>query len=104
MMFGWTLIRIRGWSMAPVLPHGSYALFRAKRTVRTGDIVLADHPVLGPIVKSVRRQTPAGYILEGRSPASIGSAALGVIPRDGIVGVLVMAHTPPRRAPDRRTA
>lgn len=52
-MFGLSIARVKGNSLAPQLPHGSIVMFRRRRGVARGDVVLVDHPDLGRIVRKV---------------------------------------------------
>ena len=52
-MFGFSIARVKGASLAPQLPHGSIVLFRRRKGVARGDIVLVDHPELGRIVRKI---------------------------------------------------
>ncbi|MEM9310705.1 MAG: S24 family peptidase [Pseudomonadota bacterium] len=90
-LFGFTIARIAGASMEPVLPDRSLALFRAKQSVGRGDVVLVDHPEFGVIVKRARAVEPdGGAWLEGTSTASTSAERLGRVGPDRIQGVLVM--------------
>ena len=90
-LFGFTFVRISGASMEPDLPHKSLALFRAKKSVGQGDVVLVDHPEFGVIVKQARAVEPDGSVwLEGASPASTIAERLGRVDSDRIQGVLVV--------------
>ena len=76
--------------MGRVLPHRSLALFRRKRRVSKGDIVLVDHPELGRIVKRVAAVTVNGrYSLRGAQPNSEGETRLGAVDGKLIRGTLV---------------
>ncbi|MEM6857597.1 MAG: S24 family peptidase [Pseudomonadota bacterium] len=89
-LFGFTLARIDGPSMEPSLPDKSLALFRAKKSVGQGDVVLIDHPHFGMIVKCARSVESDGAVwLEGTSPASTSAEKLGRVSPDCIKGVLV---------------
>ncbi|MEP3049940.1 MAG: S24/S26 family peptidase [Erythrobacter sp.] len=89
-LFGFTFARIDGGSMEPVLPSGSMALFRRRKTVVKGDIVLADHPEFGVIVKRVRAIEPDGALaLEGTAPQSTSAQRLGSVEPARVRGVLL---------------
>lgn len=90
-LFGFTFARISGASMEPDLPDKSLALFRAKKSVGQGDVVLVDHPEFDVIVKRARRVEPDGSVwLEGTSPASTSAERLGRVDPDRIQGVLLL--------------
>ena len=88
-MLGWTLVRVSGGSMAPLLRDGDYVAARTfgpTRRPSDGDIVLVDHPRLGLIVKRVcETATDGRYRLEGLAPESTDSVALGWMPRDCLI-------------------
>lgn len=90
-LFGFTFARIAGASMEPALPDKSIALFRARKSVKQGDVVLVDHPEFGVIVKRVRdTDSNGGAWLEGTSPASTSAERLGYVSPDRIRGVLLL--------------
>lgn len=49
-MFGFSIARVKGSGLGPVLRHGSIVMFRRRKGVARGDIVLVDHPELGRTV------------------------------------------------------
>ena len=90
-LFGFTFARISGASMEPDLPDKSLALFRAKKSVEQGDVVLVNHPEFGVIVKRAREVEPDGGVwLEGTSPASTSAERLGRVDPERVQGVLMM--------------
>lgn len=89
-LFGFTFVRIAGASMEPALPDGSIALFRARKRVEQGDVVLASHADFGAIVKRVRAvDEDGGAWLEGTSPASTSTEKLGRVTAGQIRGTLL---------------
>ena len=78
-MLGFQIVRIDGHSMTPDLPDGSYALFRRARQYRVGDVVLAQHPILGEIVKRIARRADDGFSLSGTDSRSTAEEAIGVV-------------------------
>ena len=52
-MLGFSIARVKGSSLAPQLPHGSIVLFRRRKGLARGDVVLVDHPELGRIVRKI---------------------------------------------------
>lgn len=93
-MFGWTLARISGASMHPLLPDGSFALFRAVKSVKRSDVVLVDHPRFGIIVKKVSAVSINGRIgLRGISSASTPSRELGHVEPDCVLGRMAFKIT-----------
>ena len=90
MIFGLRLVRIDGDSMAPKLPHGTFALFRRTRWIRPDDIVLVQHPVFGRIVKKVTSVSSQGITLTGLSSHSVSSLSLGPVDRRNVQGKLIV--------------
>ncbi|MEP3420302.1 MAG: S24 family peptidase [Erythrobacter sp.] len=89
-LFGVTLVLVDGVSMGRVLPHRTLALFRRKRKVSKGDIVLVKHPEFGRIVKIVAAVTVNGrYSLRGAHPNSTSEERLGAVEGTFIQGTLV---------------
>ncbi|MEM9501376.1 MAG: S24/S26 family peptidase [Pseudomonadota bacterium] len=85
-----TLVRIEGQSMEPMLPHGSFALFRSRKAVERGDVVLVDHPEFGTIVKRIYTVSRHGRChLEGTGRFSTSRRELGSVERARIKGVLL---------------
>lgn len=76
--------------MEPLLPPGTIALFRARKSVKRGDVVLVDHPEFGMIVKSVRGVEDGGAVaLEGLSPHSTSAEKLGSVAPEKVRGTLL---------------
>ena len=97
-LFGFTFVRISGHSMEPMLPADTIALFRTRKRVERGDVVLADHPEFGLIVKRVREVGERGALaLEGLSPASTSAERLGSVEPAAIRGSLVWPRLPADR-------
>ncbi|MEM6908380.1 MAG: S24/S26 family peptidase [Pseudomonadota bacterium] len=89
-MLGWKIARIKGGSMEPLLPDGSFALFRAVKSVKRSDVVLVDHPEFGLIVKQVYAVSMDGTVgLRGLSHKSTSARRLGNVDFDRIVGRMV---------------
>ncbi|MEM8593052.1 MAG: S24/S26 family peptidase [Pseudomonadota bacterium] len=90
-MLGWKLARISGGSMEPLLPDGSFALFRAVKRVKRSDVVLVDHPEFGVIVKKVHAVSFNGRIaLRGISMRSTSARQLGQVDPDRVLGRLAL--------------
>ncbi len=86
--------------MGRVLPHRSFALFRRKRKVSKGDIVLVDHPDYGRMVKMVAAVTINGrYSLRGANPNSETELPLGAVEGHCIRGTLIWRMTKGRALP-----
>ena len=99
-LFGITLVWVDGVRMGRVLPHRCLALFRRKRKVSKGDIVLVDHPEFGRIVKLVAAVTINGrYSLRGAHPNSDGETPLGAVEGRQIRGTLMWRLTKGRALP-----
>ena len=89
-LFGFRLVLVDGRRMGRVLPHRALALFRRKRKVTKGDIVLVDHPQYGRMVKTCAAVTVKGrYSLRGARPNSQGEQRLGAVEGRYIKGTLV---------------
>lgn len=92
-MFGITIVRISGSSMEPRLRSGDFGVFLRRRRYQIGDIVLVQHPRLGKIVKVLRTLQGDEVTLEGTSPLSTSSAAMGQLPTSAILGRLIFHIT-----------
>ena len=80
--------------MSPTLAPGDYLIITKARTLRSGFVVLVDHPKYGTIVKRVKTVNPNSVHLEGDSPESTGSEDMGAIPQDLIKGRVRWAIIP----------
>jgi len=82
-MFGWTLVRIDGDSMAPTLKDGDYILARLTSnsnaaSLTTGRVILFDHDQLGLLVKRLFPTDKKDvFKVAGDNPASTSSEKLG---------------------------
>lgn len=88
--------------MEPLLPDGSFAFFRkTKKKVRTGDILLVNHPGLGRIVKKTASVSGNTVSLAGISPLSTSTEKLGKIHFRHIAGRYFFGIFPPgkKRSP-----
>ncbi|MEO1642467.1 MAG: S24/S26 family peptidase [Pseudomonadota bacterium] len=88
-MFGFTLAYVRGDSMSPRLHDGQVKLFRRRKAYQVGDIVLAEHPSLGLIIKQIQGLESGFLTLRGLNSASISATKIGQIPVERVVGRLV---------------
>jgi signal peptidase I len=87
---GFTIARVRGQSMEPGLPHGTLVLFRRRKGVKRGDVVLVDHPEHGRIVKKVSAVGRQGNIhLRGTSGRASGTSGMSKIHKDAVLGVML---------------
>ena len=90
-MLGWEIARISGPSMEPLLPDGSFALFRAVRSVKRSDVLLVDHPEFGLIVKKVSAVSANGRVgLRGISRSSTSPRRRGNVDPERVLGRLAL--------------
>lgn len=75
--------------MLPTLRDGSIAVFYVTTSFKPGDIVLADHPTLGLIVKQLCQLDNGLVTLAGTSAESIDSVAMGALPIGALRGRLL---------------
>lgn len=88
-MFGWTLIRVTGESMRPMLSPGTFAIFRRQADYGNGDVLLVSHPRFGKIVKRAIDVTARSIWLEGANSNSLSRETMGPIERSHIEGKLI---------------
>lgn len=81
--------------MSPLLPDRSFAVFAPAGRLSVDDIVLADHPRFGRIVKSVRAIENDGIWLQGCSARSTSTEALGPVPVTRVLGRLALRISAP---------
>jgi nickel-type superoxide dismutase maturation protease len=85
--------------MEPALVNGACWLVRRLRGYRAGDVVLLRHPLREHllVVKRIVSCEVDGFWVQGDNPEmSDDSRAFGLVPRDLLVGRLVLRY---RRAP-----
>lgn len=87
------LYRVDGDSMSPSLIAGDYVITwrLPARRLRPGQIVVADHPKLGRIIKRIDQTTKDGHIvLSGDNRlASTSSEDIGLLPAQRLRGVVI---------------
>ena len=88
------IVKVRGESMAPTLSPGDYLIVTKARTLRSGFVVLVDHPRFGTIVKRVTSVSDQFVGLQGDGPESTSSDALGHVALKQIKGRARLAITP----------
>lgn len=85
--------------MEPGLTPGSFALFRRSKHYKPNDVVLADHPRFGQIVKLIAELDPPNVRLRGTSSASVSTEAMGPVPLSNIRGRLIWKAANPAGTP-----
>ena len=95
---GVRIVKVVGRSMEPALPPDSFAVFWRAKKPKSGDIVLADHPELGRIIKKVVAVENGMLALAGAAAESTSTARLGRISKDRVLGRLVFRVTEPERS------
>ena len=84
------IARIDGRSLGSRFPDGSFAVFRRRREVKRGDIIVARHPELGVIVRKVATITLRGrYSLHGMPRQGGNGEGTGSVARDEVLGTLM---------------
>ena len=95
---GMRIVKVIGRSMEPALPRDSFAVFWRAKQPRAGDIVLADHPEFGRIIKKVIAVENGKLSLAGTSAESTPAARLGRIGKDRVLGRLLFKIKEPERS------
>ncbi len=80
--------------MAPTLAPGDYLMITKARTIRSGFVVLVEHPKYGVIVKRVVTVSERAITLEGDGPDSSSTESLGKIALANVLGRARLAITP----------
>ncbi|MEM9179466.1 MAG: S24/S26 family peptidase [Pseudomonadota bacterium] len=88
-MLGWSLIRVTGESMHPMLSPGAFALFKRSTSYRDGDVLLVDHPRFGKIVKRAIDVNADSLWLEGANAHSLSRESMGPVEHARVQGKLV---------------
>ncbi len=92
------IVKIRGASMRPTLSPGDYLILTKARSwsqsLRSGFVVVVDHPKFGVIVKRVKSINGDSLQLEGDGPESTDTAAMGDVPLALVKGRARFAITP----------
>lgn len=84
--------------MSPFLLDGAFVLTTKRYfSVKKDDVVIAEHPRYGRIIKRVLDVSNDGLIaLGGDNPNSKSNADLGSVPRSLVFGKVVFKLNPPR--------
>ena len=96
------LIKVTGNSLSPSFLDGDYVLIGTRKrklaSYKIGDILVADHQLLGLIIKRVRANHPdtQTFELEGTNPASISSQKIGLVPYQAVLGEVLLHIKRPR--------
>ncbi|WP_111497661.1 nickel-type superoxide dismutase maturation protease [Marinobacter bohaiensis] len=87
------LFKVTGESMLPELGPGSFVIVFGRRSLalRVGDVIVAEHPAYGRIVKRITAIQPdAALMLAGDNPAkSTSTQAMGAVPRSRVLGKVI---------------
>lgn len=96
------LIKVTGSSLSPSFSNGDYVVIRSRKKARhpyrQGDVVVANHQVLGLIIKRVRKNHPGTQELEleGTHPDSVSSEKIGLVPYQDVLGEVLLHIRRPR--------
>ena len=96
------IIKVTGSSLSPSFLSGDYVVIhtstRKPLAYSKGDIVVANHPVLGLIIKRVAcdHSSSQALELEGTHPDSISSEIIGLIPYQDVLGKVLWHIKHPR--------
>lgn len=84
------IARVSGRSLEPGLRNGSFAVFRRKREIMRGDIVLVRHPDRDKLVKRVATITLRGRIsLHGMAEHGATGEGQSSVARREVLGTLM---------------
>ena len=92
------LRRISGNSMLPTLHNGDYivAIRRFYKAYKCNEIIIVEHSQFGEIIKRIEHiDANNQYWLSGDGCDSLSSQAMGAIPKQKILGALLL-HIPSR--------
>ena len=87
-------VKVRGESMAPTFVDGDYLLITKARPIRSGFVVLVNHPKLGLIVKRVLSVTNTSVCLEGDGHHSTSLHSMKDVALENLKGRVRLAITP----------
>jgi len=87
-------VKVRGESMAPTLMPGDYLIFTKARTIRSGFVVLVDHPRYGVIVKRIVSVTDTSMDLEGDGSETTSLHSLKDVALENLRGRVLLAISP----------
>jgi phage repressor protein C with HTH and peptisase S24 domain len=96
------VIKVTGNSLSPFFLSGDYVVVSTARrqypNLRKGQVVVANHPTLGLLIKRIlRNDTQAKCVeLEGTHPDSISSAKIGLVAYQDLVGKVLVHIKRPR--------
>lgn len=83
--------------MSPAFCHNDYVFTLRRRSgLKTGDVVVINHPRFNTIIKRIAEISPEGALrLEGDNPASTDTESLGWQPPSKVIGKVIW-HIRPR--------
>ncbi len=91
-------VRVTGRSMEPTLREGDQLLVRWGARPRPGGLAVVRLPDRPLSVKRAVRRELAGWWVERDNPrAGVDSWAVGAVPEDDVLGVVLLRYRPPRR-------
>jgi nickel-type superoxide dismutase maturation protease len=99
---------VRGDSMNPGLRAGDCLIVRVGASIRTGDVVVARHPLLPDLLlvkRAARRDDGGWWLLSDNAEAGRDdSRAFGAVPDDAVIGRVLVRYYPGRPRLIRRRA
>lgn len=97
-MFGFKIWKVKGHSMAPPIPQGSFVLvasFLKHLPIKAGQRLLLSHPEYGDIIKTVAVIDRNGLIwCKGENSNSISVEQLGPASKKQIIGRVIHIFKP----------
>lgn len=92
-MLGFTINKVTGNSMFPVLPANSFVFLSSwfnNQKLSDKQIVKVVHPTYGHIIKKIKYKDELGnYWLEGFGIESVTTEQMGAISPEDVVGIVV---------------
>jgi phage repressor protein C with HTH and peptisase S24 domain len=93
--------------MEPTLSDGDFVVAATRLwRPRPGRLIVAPHPDYGVLVKRLQRISSEGFTLSSDNPLGIDSHSLGKIPKDQVIGPVLMKirrRNSVTRSPEKQT-
>lgn len=83
--------------MTPLYFPGEYLLCKKSKSIRSGDIVIAQTKTYGKILKRVRKVRDEDVLLEGLHPSSVTTEEIGPVKKDDILYRVIFPRRKNRR-------
>jgi signal peptidase I len=94
-VLGFKLWKVKGHSMMPLLPHGSFIFTWQWASLKPGHRVVLNHEKYGLMVKTIKCIDAQGVLwCKGESTASVSTEQIGPVEGDDVLGIVLWTVRP----------